>query len=226
MLQVACILACVRAWTEHSERCWLTSCAALLGVSRERREFLGRWRVFSSGDEYVRTARSVVTQLQREVVIGVLANSADGVRDIGLSELESYLQQCGEDVGVIAEQLRLLQPGKQVLPPPISPAEDDCSVPPPAAVPADHQVSDKQAVDESFKYFVCITKNRRLRRLHRWGKCSAKPGSTITAFEGYNDLQGVHFDYACRHCWSGGNIDESGSSDSTDASLASSSSSK
>ena len=45
-------LACVRAWTEHSERCWLTSCAALLGVSRERREFLGRWRVFSSGDEY------------------------------------------------------------------------------------------------------------------------------------------------------------------------------
>ena len=68
----------------------------------------------------------------------MLANSADGVRDIGLSELESYLQQCGEDVGVIAEQLRLLQPGRQVLPPPISPAEDDCSVPPPAAGPADH----------------------------------------------------------------------------------------
>ena len=61
------------------------------GVSRERRQFLGRWRVSSSGHEYVRTARKNVTHLQLEVVNGVLANSADGVRDIGLCVLESYL---------------------------------------------------------------------------------------------------------------------------------------
>ena len=66
-------------------------CAALFGVSRERRQFLGRWRVSSSGDECVRTARKNVTHLQLEVVNGVLANSADGVRDIGLCVLESYL---------------------------------------------------------------------------------------------------------------------------------------
>ena len=135
-------------------------------MSRERRKFLERWRVSSSGDEYVRTARSIVTHLQIEVVNGAQTNSADGVRGIGLCELESYLQQRGEAPGVIAEQLRLLQLGKQVLPPSISPTEVYCSVPPPATGPADHLVSDKQAVGERFKYFVCITKNRRLRRLH------------------------------------------------------------
>ena len=31
-------------WTEHSERNWLVSVLASLGVPREKRDFVGRWR--------------------------------------------------------------------------------------------------------------------------------------------------------------------------------------
>ena len=59
-----------RAWTEHSERCWLASVAAVLDIGRERREVLGRWRVASCSDEYIRTAQRVVSQVQRAIVGG------------------------------------------------------------------------------------------------------------------------------------------------------------
>ena len=40
-------------WTEHSERNWLVSILALLGVQREKRDFfVGRWRVVTASDEY------------------------------------------------------------------------------------------------------------------------------------------------------------------------------
>ena len=42
-------------WSEHSERNWMVSMLAAIGVERAERDFVGRWGV-SSGDEYLRTA--------------------------------------------------------------------------------------------------------------------------------------------------------------------------
>ena len=41
-------------WKEHSERHWLNSHLAAIGVSKDRRDFVGRWHI-SSSDEYLRT---------------------------------------------------------------------------------------------------------------------------------------------------------------------------
>eukprot|EP00435_Cladocopium_sp_Y103_P057139 s1572_g19.t1 len=69
--------AAARAWTEHSERCGLVTLAALLGVPRESRDFLGRWKAFSSSDEYIRSAQQVVGNVQRLVLQGAAMKSAD-----------------------------------------------------------------------------------------------------------------------------------------------------
>ena len=82
---------------------------------------------------------------------------------------------------------------------------------------------------DTFRYFLCIKKNRRLRRLHRWDTCGTKPASCSVQVEGLDCLEGVQYDAACKHCWPRGQKpgvesdadDSSSSSDSTDGSLAS-----
>ena len=86
-----------RAWGEHSERCWLTSVAALLEVVWEQRDYLGRWRAASSCDEYVRTAQQIVCNLQRKIVTSALAGETSGLWDLGLKELGLHLREAGEN---------------------------------------------------------------------------------------------------------------------------------
>ena len=90
-----------RTWTEHSERCWLSSVAAVLGIGRERREVLGRWR----SNEYIRTAQRVVSQVQRTIVQGVLRDTEWQLQEIGIKDLELYLRQAGESDSLIYNQL-------------------------------------------------------------------------------------------------------------------------
>ena len=74
---------------------------------------------------------------------------------------------------------------------------------------------------QTFKYFVCNSKNGRYRRLHRWHGCGfLKPGLEITKFEGFDDLNNVEFDAACKHCWRDSAVVDNGSSsaESTDES--------
>ena len=214
-----------RAWSEHSERCWMATVAALLNIPREKREFLGRWRVACCSDEYLRSARSIVRQLQRDIVAGVLGDLSGEVKSIGLSDLELHLRQAGEPESVVKDQLSLLDVGRWSAPPPVESFE----APGGAALPAkesDNESAASLSSEEEYKYFVCITKNRRYRRLHRWNGCGSKPGRNIATFEGFSDLKGVQYDAACRHCWKDGraedadNVVSSSSSGSTDDSLA------
>ena len=55
-------------YTGHSARNFLTSIAATLGFSREQRAYLGRWSMgMSSSEEYVRTSRQVIFNIQKTV---------------------------------------------------------------------------------------------------------------------------------------------------------------
>ena len=52
----------------HSPRNWLTSIAAIVGFPKEQRAYLGRWMIgMTASEEYVRTARQIVTKIQIEV---------------------------------------------------------------------------------------------------------------------------------------------------------------
>ena len=63
-------------WTEHSERAGLVSVAAQLGVSKERRDFIGRWRPGKQNDDCVRTARQEVGGVQKEVARAIRSGKA------------------------------------------------------------------------------------------------------------------------------------------------------
>ena len=161
-----------RAWTEHSERCWLTSVAAILGIGREQRELLGRWRVSACSDEYIRTAHRVISQLQRSIVHHVWLDCEWQVKDIGLSDFEEFLQETGLQNDAIQRQLELFKLRNDLpeqaasnLPTnlaevPYASAQDStgeipCAEPisPPAAAEAAEIPN-----QETFRYFVCITK--------------------------------------------------------------------
>lgn len=52
-----------RFWTEHSERTTMSSGLAALGVLKDERHMLGRWKPKGS-DQYVRTYNMAVSKMQ------------------------------------------------------------------------------------------------------------------------------------------------------------------
>ena len=53
-------------YSEHSERNFVNSHAAVLGYDKQKRDMLGRWQPEQS-DDYLRTTREVVSTIQRYV---------------------------------------------------------------------------------------------------------------------------------------------------------------
>ena len=78
-------------WKEHSERNWLTSLLAVCGVGVEQRNYIGRWRIASSADEYLRTARQVIRDLQEQLVATICGSDTWDLRNAGLDELREHL---------------------------------------------------------------------------------------------------------------------------------------
>ena len=80
---------------QHSERNWLVSVLTLLETPRDQRDFVGRWSVPSSSDDYVRTARLLVMKLQERAVRGLLAPENHELRESGVDELLLFLEGRG-----------------------------------------------------------------------------------------------------------------------------------
>jgi hypothetical protein len=69
-------------WNGHSARASLVSWSASLGISKDERNAIGRWRP-SASDEYIRTSRSIILRVQDTV--------AQRIRDAGQNDV------CHED---------------------------------------------------------------------------------------------------------------------------------
>ena len=80
----------LRFWSEHSERNWLVSLLVDLGVPREQRDFV---HAASSSDEYIRTSREIVLQLQKTAVLGLAGNTE--LCRAGIDDLLDFLQSQG-----------------------------------------------------------------------------------------------------------------------------------
>ena len=73
---------------------------ASIGVQREKREFMGRWRAISASDEYLRTAKAMVIPLQEQALAGMLRDERWNLQNGGLEDLTKFLiargvRQCG-----------------------------------------------------------------------------------------------------------------------------------
>jgi hypothetical protein len=83
-------------YTEHSERNFVNSHAAVLGFSKTKRDYLGRWQPQQS-DDYLRTAREVVNQIQRQVAQAIRAGDSRISEETPMTALEDVLKDFYDD---------------------------------------------------------------------------------------------------------------------------------
>ncbi|CAE7822629.1 unnamed protein product [Symbiodinium necroappetens] len=194
-------------WTEHSERNWLVSVLASLGVPRDKRDYVGRWHIVAASDEYVRTARHVVLSLQEEALRGVCLDERWDLLNGGLEDLPSFLRERGCGERLVQSQSQALQLrsclrvclGPQHVRPNSASAADAPEVAARAPMPAILQAQ----AEELPPFYTAIVGKGRLRRLHRKGGCgtaSRDLREMLPVFE----LQDAVYDSACKHCWRNG----------------------
>ena len=211
--------AALSFWTEHSERNWLNSHLAVIGVPQSERDFIGRWRVTSSSDEYQRLAQRVVINAQEQLLTYFAGDDKWDLGHAGVPELEQFLRQRQVPEVLIAEQCKQLRlPAKWCsrVPEPQVPA-------PPMPEPAPVQPIEESQAEEASPYFVVVIGKRGFRRLHRRGRCGVS-AIEVGQSEPCWSLQGLTYNLACRHCWKRGEAtvseaEEADDSDESDESV-------
>lgn len=95
-------------WTKHSGRNWLASILAALGVPREKRDYVGRWRVISASDEYIRTAQFLVISLQEKALPGLAQDERWNLRNGNLDDLSLFQVDRGVSQDAALKEVRAL----------------------------------------------------------------------------------------------------------------------
>ena len=114
-----------RFWSEHSDRAGCSGWLASLGVSSDKRGFLGRWAVASTADHYVRVAVRVVENLQVLAARAARKSFLKGPDFFGeeavLEELRAFLLSKGVHADETNEQVRVLTSADAALAIPFDP---------------------------------------------------------------------------------------------------------
>ena len=218
MVPLFCAEAALSFWTEHSERNWLNSHLAVIGVPQCECDFIGRWRITSSADEYQRLAQRVVINAQEQLLTYFAGNDKWDLSHTGVQELEQFLRQRHVPEALITAQCIQLQLPAQWcsrVPEPMAPAP---VLPEPAPVQAcDNSQVENPAEDAGQSpYFVVVIGKKNFRRLHRRGGCGVS-AIEVGQSEPCWSLQGLTYDLACRHCWKRGNATVSEAEEADDS---------
>ena len=193
-------------WTGHSARHFATQAAAGIGISKERRDFLGRWAIGRVGSNaYLHTSRQVVEGIQREILASLRAETGGYDEEELLEDIKSF----AERQGLIGYRIRRRH---KVLPvnsvdPCFMVAEDsdedsdgthafmrklDEDV---SAHTEQHQGAD----DPRPQYFVTISRRNGFRRLHMSGACPVQSWKCLE-MEEVTNLKMAAFDAVCLNC--------------------------
>ncbi|CAE7253326.1 unnamed protein product [Symbiodinium sp. CCMP2592] len=162
-------------FTGHSPRNWLTSAAAVLGWSKDQRDFLGRWMIGGSGSaDYTRTAREVVHRIQIGVCEAIVTGKGGEYQESeALEELKAFVDERGGSGALARRRHDLLRTveGVRCLGSKWPAIEQD-----------DADASEEEEAPEAMnvegsatKYFISISRKTGHRRLHLNGPCHVKP---------------------------------------------------
>jgi hypothetical protein len=210
-------------WTEHSERNFLPTVAAALGFDKNQRDYIGRWKPGAQSDDYVRSSRQILDQLQGEVARRLRAepNFIDE-QDIraGLVRYLHRFEVAQETVDELVASISQA-PGVQA---PIASSstyfngggdsessdgfgDDDHHNPMGVDTPVDVDLGQDSSEDHDtdHPYWLCHTRNRQHRCLHRVGGCRLSPGvhSTPLDFEYLSTMEVSTrvYDAKCKKCF-------------------------
>ena len=193
-------------WTGHSARHFATQAAAGIGISKERRDFLGRWSIGRVGSNaYLHTSRQVVEGIQKEILASLQAESGGYDEDELLEDIKNF----AEKQGLIGYRIRRRH---KVLP--VNPT-DPCfmvaeeSEDEPDETPGQAQKQNEEAVAPSNsspgtedlrpQYFVTISRRNGFRRLHMSGACPVQSWKCLE-MEEVSNLRVAAFDAVCLNC--------------------------
>ena len=193
-------------WTGHSARHFATQAAAGIGISKERRDFLGRWSIGRVGSNaYLHTSRQVVEGIQKEILASLQAESGGYDEEELLEDIKNF----AEKQGLIGYRIRRRH---KVLP--VNPT-DPCfmvaeeSEDEPDETPGQAQKQNEEAVASSNsspgtedlrpQYFVTISRRNGFRRLHMSGACPVQSWKCLE-MEEVSNLRVAAFDAVCLNC--------------------------
>ena len=184
-------------WKEHSERNWLTSLLAACGVGVEQRNYIGRWHIASSADEYLRTAQQVIIGLQEQLMATICGRDQWDLRNAGLEELQLHLCDKGlpdEAAERLCQPLRLDPHWFTRVPEPVVAVQVELE---PEIESVEPEAVAEEPDAELAPYFVMVVGKKRLRRLHRQGGCGVSL-MEVQESEPVWRLKGTSYDLACR----------------------------
>ncbi|CAE8669993.1 unnamed protein product [Polarella glacialis] len=218
-------------WSEHSDRATLPSWAASMGFPNDQCDKLGRWKA-SESQEYVRTAKTIVTGIQTAVAGRIRsAGQADvtGEDDL-LENLEDFLRIRGAKESLIREQHRKPTFHRTQT----APESQHCAAPTQLdidnvvalAVAVEDELGQEEAQLSHWALLVSLSSQGRPQTLHKVGACWRRPGIDYKRFAalGEDEAQAPYTGYhkVCSDCFPKGddeqNVSSSGSSSNSSSS--------
>ena len=200
-------------WKLHGYRNFLKSAALAAGEGTDRTKYLGRWQAESS-DEYTRTSRQIITEIQNSVATKAAGkpnflDESDTLTDLRATLLEAGLLEEG-----VAEQILKLKlqpaggndeapfnvfvplPVEDQLPESEEPAEVRAHLEQPSS-------EDEPEMAESIVEDYWVSDDKRGGKLHITGKCPSFPGQNVKNFEWAPTPGEVKWASLCKKCWKG-----------------------
>ena len=205
-------------WTGHSMRHVLPTIAAILGIPKEQRDYLGRWHIgLHQSADYIHTCRQIVHDIQQRVCDKLSGGKPGYDEEELFEELRAWLRRRGvePDPWVKLHLVMRTVNGCKVLNQrwpllaDITDGTDDAAPAPP--------VSNSPQDGGESPFWISISRHSGHRRLHKRNGCWVTPGSCHRFAEVWKADPSVA-DSFCKLCYRerDGTSSSSGESSSTD----------
>ena len=173
-------------WTGHSPRHFLNQAALALNISKERRDFLGRWSIGKTGSNaYIHTARQVVEDIQHQV----MSSLVNGTACVDESELLDELAKFSDEHNTVGHRIRrrhAQQLHRDLQQGPFDEGESGAEEPEvemSAATEDKMQVQLSQTQGSQAKFFVTVSRRTGVRRLHAYFKCPVRTQRCLETYD-------------------------------------------
>ena len=197
---------CALHFAGHSARNFLASVGAAIGVPKDDRDYLGRWKIGGGGSaDYTRTARQIVHRVQDLVSETVLLGRERGyIEADALDALQAYAEKRGEIGAVVRARHELVRVAKTGGNPRLGgrfPPLFMQSLQGPLMDP-DEPEEDGGATafpKGEAQYFVSVSRKSGFRRLHVNHACYVKPFKCQDVVY-LDQVTASDFDAICKDC--------------------------
>lgn len=199
-------------WTGHSMRHVLPSISASIGVTKDRRDFVGRWHVnLHQSADYIHTSRQVVMEVQEAVNKSICQGSPSYDESELMDDFGHFLKSRGEPTaGQIARhgiwksvEGELLIGGTwPLIDVDVVQTEILEEVTAQTSEPANTQLPEEGGGDDAksnLPFFVSISRHSGFRRLHKFNACGTMPWN-CRKVEWLSEVKEGCADAVCKVC--------------------------